>query len=84
MICSRGGGSCSGFDTSHLYHSFKSKDAVVLFTNEESEALLVYVSHRGCLYKICNGSLKVLKFQVCAVFTGYLNYGKYSLTIQTM
>lgn len=83
MICSHGV-SCSSFDTYHLYNSFKFKDVMILFTDEESEALLDYVNHRGCLYKTSNEILKVLNFQVCAVFTGYLCYGKCPLTVQAM
>lgn len=49
-------GSCSGFDTSHFYNSFKFKYVVFLSTDEGSEALLDYVNHRGRLYKTCNES----------------------------
>lgn len=35
----------------HLYNSFKYKDVVALFTDEESKALVHYVNCRGCLYE---------------------------------
>lgn len=74
----------SGFDTSHLYNSFEFKDVVALYTvDEESEALVDDVNHRGCLCKTCNESEVVLNFQICAAFTGELSYAKCPPTIQT-